>query len=76
MANAKKCDRCEKYYDTNRTELPGYQGNICGVALTRCNADGVIRYLGVRDLCDNCITEFMRFLDGAELEAPKDLYLD
>ena len=76
MADAKKCDRCEKYYDTNRTEIRGYNGNICGVALARCNAGGVIRYLMEKDLCDDCISELMRFLDGAELEAPKDLYLD
>ena len=74
MADAKKCDRCNEYYDKNVTKLAGANGNICGAALTRCNAG--IRYIRERDLCDNCITKLMRFLDGAELEEPKDLYLD
>lgn len=74
MANAKKCDRCEKYYDTNHTKLSRYGGFICGMALARYGAGS--RYTSEIDLCDECITKLMRFLDGAELEEPKDLYLD
>lgn len=74
MANAKKCDRCEKYYDTNHKKLPNYGGYIFGVALVRTST--LHRYGKEFDLCDDCLNEFMRFLDGAELEEPNDLYLD
>ena len=62
MANAKKCDRCGKYYDKNESKLRGVSGNLVGVSFVRrdCNSYGC--YVEEKDLCDECIEEFKLFL--------------
>ena len=63
MANAKKCDRCGKYYDKNKQHP--FTGSamvsvIDGVAFTR--QDGGIT--NCYDLCDDCITLLKEWLKG------------
>ena len=66
MANAKKCDRCGKYYDKNQ------KFKIKNT--TTDFADG-IKFTGVKgydssqfDLCDDCIEKLYNFLGGVKLE--------
>lgn len=65
MANAKKCDRCGKFYEKNFET--GFEGSriAAGVEFTNsCNAFTFDR----RDLCDDCIVQFKRFMAGCELK--------
>ena len=56
MANAKKCDRCGKYYDKNK----GVKSiNGCFVRGIRLETSGPYTDL---DLCDSCISELYTFL--------------
>ena len=56
MANAKKCDRCGKYYDKNK----GVKSiNGCFVRGIRLETSG--SYMDL-DLCDSCISELYTFL--------------
>lgn len=64
--NAKKCDRCGKYYDRNNAKLKGYDGVIAGVSLVRCGVPSGIRYIEEKDLCDECIEEFQDFMKNKE----------
>lgn len=63
MANAKKCDRCGGYYDTNKGHIKNV-GNeryyYCGV----CTRTTGGHRLDEKDLCDECFTEFKRFING------------
>jgi hypothetical protein len=62
MANAKKCDRCGKFYEKN-LETSYKREVVVGVSFinTRDNA------IEDRDLCDECIAKFKRFMAGCEL---------
>jgi hypothetical protein len=64
MAHAKKCDRCGKYYDAN-SEKDSCTNIVVGVCFA-AKLSGV--YTEYKDLCDECITKFKRFMDGCELE--------
>lgn len=65
MANAKKCDRCNSYYDKNK----GVKIiNGCIVKGIRLETAGPYHVL---DLCDSCIDELYNFL---ELNKEKNLY--
>ena len=62
MANVKKCDRCDRYYDTNTKYIGG------ALSLSRISAiklftttDECHRHF---DLCDDCLTEFYEFING------------
>lgn len=66
MANAMQCDRCGAYFQTNTKHLKGYNGRLCGVALRRWG--GGTHYICDKDLCDECLEKFERFMDGCELE--------
>ena len=66
MASAKKCDRCGKYYDNNKSTLRGYPGTLCGVTFVR--SVGQPRCIGEKDLCDECIAKLIRFMNGCELQ--------
>ena len=61
MANAKKCDRCGKYYDKNeaRTESGSV---LTGVGFITAN-----NHVLDHDLCDECIDKLKQFLKGVEL---------
>lgn len=54
MADAKKCDRCNKYYDKNKN---GFYSGICFLDYDRYKRR-------VTDLCDECITEAKLFLEN------------
>ena len=61
MADAKKCDRCKKYYDGNgiptNDGLIWGGGYLTGLILTTDSdtGDGF-------DLCDDCINDLLHFL--------------
>ena len=64
MANAKKCDRCGKYYmDGEKTahDADGYY--IGGITTLSIKGNSITKY----DLCDNCIKKLMIFLDNEEV---------
>lgn len=65
MANAKKCDRCGKYYEKNEEHSFIHSGKIIGI-VKKVSADETtsISY----DLCDSCITDFGLFMDGLKIE--------
>ena len=65
MAAAKKCDRCGKYYDTNKRHM---LSNRCsdikdGIAFTAISGNRSKQI----DLCDDCIEKLDIFLSGIEL---------
>ena len=56
MANAKKCDRCGKYYDINHAK--SMHGNF----VTSISINSTSQYHQVFDLCDECIVDLYKFL--------------
>ena len=55
MASAKKCDRCEKYYDRNQSKsIKGYY--VRGIRLYTNTPHMDL------DLCDDCIDKLYDFL--------------
>lgn len=65
MAAAKKCDRCEKFYDRNNRTGKGLYKNefIDGIVKTT----NIGNYLNQIDLCDECLDKLDIFLSGVEL---------
>ena len=66
MANAKKCDRCGKYYDKNEshsTDTNYGRSRIDGVAFTTKNGS----YCNDYDLCDECIGLLKEWLKGEKV---------
>ena len=65
---AKKCDRCGKFYTENKAyEIerndPCVGGVVAGIAT--CDKNGYCnKYF---DFCDNCLTDFFEFLKGKEM---------
>lgn len=60
MANAKKCDRCGKYYDVyNGTDTGMNETN--GVASVKGN-----KHVKLYDLCPECNTEFKKWIEEEE----------
>lgn len=53
MADAKKCDRCGKYYITNKQEFKG-----CSLRHQKYNTQSI--YF---DLCDECVEKLWSFLN-------------
>lgn len=63
MANAKKCDRCGKFYEKN------FEKHKNGFALVGvCFVDTRDQSVDDKDLCDECIVKFKRFMAGSELK--------
>lgn len=63
MANAKKCDRCGKYY-TNSEKRYVVDGFYVGcVKILSINGTCIDEY----DLCDDCIKKLMIFFDNIEV---------
>ena len=57
MANAKKCDRCGKYYDKNNAK------SMNGIFVTSISIKtNPPLYKRVFDLCDECIVDLYKFL--------------
>ena len=66
MAQAKKCDRCGKFYETNHaTEYDPGTRIVSGVAFTNPYNSFI---WCPKDLCDDCIAKFKRFMAGCELK--------
>lgn len=66
MANAKKCDRCGKYYDENvrfKVNSNGYRQNLSSVTEMATGGYHWKNY----DLCDDCISDFKSFIGGRKL---------
>lgn len=63
MASARKCDRCGTFYERNSATTKG--GTILiGVSFIDKN----YRSIADKDLCDECIAKFKRFMAGTELK--------
>lgn len=63
MADAKKCDRCGKYY-TEREQRYVVNGFYVGcVEILSINGNCIDKY----DLCDDCIKKLMRYLNHEEI---------
>lgn len=60
MADAKKCDRCGKYYDSNSIShgLVWTGGYLTGLVVTTDANNG-----DSFDLCDDCIGDLLYFLN-------------
>lgn len=71
MAEAKKCDRCGRFYETNSShETVGriYNGIIGGIA-TASRGGSADKWF---DLCDDCILDLLKFMKGAKvIEVPQ-----
>ena len=64
MANAKKCDRCGKYYDRNHAK--SMNGNfVTSISIITTTP---AQYHRVFDLCDECIVDLYKFfgLEGKD----------
>ena len=65
MADAKKCDRCGKYYDLkDRREIvnhPKFSEQHRKFVWIRC-LDDLDRRIGDFDLCDDCAEKLYKFL--------------
>ena len=60
--NAKKCDRCGRYYDKNskhRDESFSEEAYAAGAQIYNSNN----KYWGAWDLCDDCLTEFFNWVN-------------
>lgn len=67
MANAKKCDRCGKFYENNKKhETSGriHGSKLTGISTTDTNTCSDKWF----DLCDDCLTDLFEFLSGKELK--------
>ena len=66
MANAKKCDRCGKYYDENAIFKSSNCFNCqCVSSVTEMTVGGY--HYKNYDLCDDCIADFRAFISGRKL---------
>lgn len=66
MANAKKCDRCGKFYEFGDLGVSKSGSFVTGVAFKRHTN---VNYDCYVDLCKDCIEDLKRFLDGAKITA-------
>ena len=62
MANAKKCDRCGAYYDSNCMHQR-YNSAQAQYYSGMCMLTTLGNHLDIRDLCDECITDLKIFLN-------------
>lgn len=62
MADAKKCDRCGKFYTENTVQTCDEFGNKCNVVKIKVIGDngGIISH---NDLCDDCVWKFDYFMN-------------
>lgn len=63
MADAKKCDRCGKYYTDSEKQYT-FDGFRVG-CIKLMSVDGFC--IGYYDLCDNCVKKLMRYLNHEEI---------
>lgn len=62
MASAKKCDRCGTFYEKNHERIAGVK-----------TFDKTGNWIDWKDLCDDCVNDLKRFLDGAKVESGKEI---
>ena len=64
MAQARKCDRCGKYYDGNELyKLRRYDERMVGIRF-----DGYSNIDHSIDLCDDCLKALIKFLGFKEAD--------
>lgn len=68
MANAKKCDRCGRFYDgiIMDTELDAYGNYIEHITVLRTNRFNGRMGEDKYDLCSDCCRAFVEWLKGGE----------
>ena len=67
MANVKKCDRCGRIYEENKSVFQNKK--VTGVALA-CGKRSM--YCGsVKELCDDCIDELKAWLQNCNVASDK-----
>ena len=64
--NAKKCDRCKKFYERNEMKYKGQF--IDGICLTNCRQSILLSH---KDLCDACLKSLDEWLMDGESEENK-----
>ena len=62
MADAKKCDRCGKFYDENTITkiINGFKYKIGGITVMSTGGSDIF----YADLCDDCVKDLNKFLNG------------
>lgn len=68
MANAKKCDRCGKFYERYDTDVNGFPANSLAV-LKEATLDELLDRAKLRffiDLCPDCMNDFTKWLNEPE----------
>ena len=65
MANAKKCDRCGKFFEPYVTDLSGYTVNGIS-AIRRFNSATSYDTRITFDLCPECMDGFVKWLNEPE----------
>ena len=63
MANAKKCDRCGKYYTNSEKRYTVDGLYVGGITTLSIKGNSITKY----DLCDDCIKKLLTFLDNIEV---------
>lgn len=63
MADAKKCDRCGKYYAESEQKYTVDSFRVGCIKLVSVSGVCIDKY----DLCDDCIKKLMIFLDNIEV---------
>lgn len=61
MANAKRCDRCGKYYTTNKFMKSVFTPQLYVTGIQRVWGDGDTGK--IIDLCDDCQAKLSEFLE-------------
>lgn len=69
MAMAKRCDRCNAYFQTSKN-----QPNVVAIAYAdyRGSIGGIDQYGGWQDLCPECMDAFKLWMKGALKEVTFD----
>ena len=63
MADAKKCDRCGKYYMDGEKRYTVDSFHVGYIKLMSVNGNHIDTY----DLCDDCVKKLMRYMNHEEI---------
>lgn len=66
MASARQCDRCKQFYKEN-TKHPSEGSVLRGILGGVATIDPHGNYDTCFDLCDDCLTDFKKFMKGAKV---------
>lgn len=73
MANAKKCDRCGEYYDTNLCRVKPHEFSKGPITPTYLSMHSKLDCTkGIYDLCDCCWDDFMKFITGTPIVSEEE----